>query len=199
MTTVDDTAIAIADEYAEAVLRLVEERGVTDEFMSELGDFVGYIESETAFGDFLDSPIVDTESRRDLLERTLRDKMSDILLDTILVLNSKGRAGLIPLLHKRLQVALDKRRNEVEVLVTTAHPLTEELRERLIRVLADRTGCKPRLVEQVTPSIIAGVKVQIGDEVLDLSASNHLRRMREALVERASHELHTAEQPFVAD
>ena len=199
MTTVDDTAVAIADEYAEAALALAEEQGVAETFLSELGSFVAHMRLDKVFGDFMESPVIDAEKRRDVLERTLRGKMSDLLLDTILVLNGKGRSGLIPLFHDRFRVVLERLRNEVEVLVTTAHPLTGKLRERLTRALADRTGRKPRLVENVDPSAIAGLKIQIGDELLDDSAASHLTRMRATLAERASRELHAGEPPIAEE
>lgn len=199
MSTVDDTAIAIADEYAEAALALAEEHGVTDTFLSELNDFVVYMRSDEAFGNFMESPIIEDDERGEVLERSLRGKMSDLLLETILVLNRKGRAAMIPLFFERFRAALEHSRNEVEVLVTTAHPLTAGLRERLLEVLAKTTGRKPRLEERVDPSTIAGLRIQIGDELLDDSAASHLRRMREAFVERAARELHAGERSFVEE
>jgi len=195
MSTVDDTAIAVADEYAEAALGLAESQGVAEAFLSELGDFVAFMKSDDAFGGFMESPIIEPDQRRDVLERTLRGKMSDLLLNTLLVINGKDRAEFIPLFYERFRLALERQRNEVEVLVTTAHPLTPELRERLSQALTERTGRKPRLVERVDASILGGVKIQIEDELLDDSVSNHLRRMQRTFVARASRELHAGKLP----
>jgi F-type H+-transporting ATPase subunit delta len=115
--------------------------------------------------------------------------MSDLLLNTILVMNGKNRAALIPLFCERFRRALARRHNELEVNVTTAHPLTPELRKRLTEVLARQTGRLPRLVERVDPDLVAGLTVQIEDQLLDDSAASHLRRMRETLLDRASREL----------
>jgi F-type H+-transporting ATPase subunit delta len=196
MATVNDTAIAIADEYVEAALTLAERAGVADAFLTELGDFVAYLRADEAFAKFMESPVIDAEVRRDVLERTLRGKMSDLVLNTVLVLNGKGRSDLIPLFHERFRLALEEQRHEVDVLVTTAHPLTAELRVRLTQILAEHTGRQPVLIEKVDPTLLAGVKVQIEDELLDHSAVNHLRRMRHAFLERASHELHAGRRPF---
>lgn len=195
MSTIDDTAIAIADEYAEAALALADTPEVADTFLSELGDFVAFMKSDEDFCHFMESPLIEPENRCDVLERTLRGKMSDLVLNAILVLNNKERSELIPLFYERCRLALAQRRNEVDVLVTTAHPLTVKLRERLTTVLEYQTGRKPCLVEHVDPSTIAGVKLQIENEVLDNSAASHLRRMREAFLERASRELQAGKLP----
>ncbi|MCP4593184.1 MAG: ATP synthase F1 subunit delta [bacterium] len=194
MATVDDTAIAIADEYAGAALVLAERHGVADDYLAELEDFVRYLGTDAAFESFMESPAVDEERRREVLERVFRGRMNDLLLNTILVLNGKGRSDLLALFGERFRRALEQRRGEVEVRVTSAHPLSETLRERLTQVLTEHTGRKPRLVEQVDPATIAGVKVQIEDELLDNSAASHLRRMREAFLERAGRDLHGGAQ-----
>ncbi len=196
MATVDDTAIAIADEYAEAALELAGARGVADDLVAELGELAGFVESDAEFGGFMASPVIDPEDRRDVLERVLRGKMSDLALNTILVLNGKGRAELVPLLHQRCELALARSRNEIEVQVTPAHPLNAELREHLIEMLAQRTGKKPRLVERLDPATIAGVRVQIEDQVLDCSAASYLRRMQQSFLERAARELQTQKLPI---
>ncbi|MFH0983733.1 MAG: ATP synthase F1 subunit delta [Planctomycetota bacterium] len=195
MATVDQRALAIADEYTQAALALAEAQGVADTFLSELGEFAAFMMADETFTNFMESPVLDADTRDGVLERTCRGKMNDLLLDTLLVLNRRGRAELVPLFHERFRRALERKRNEVEVLVTTAHPLTAELRERLIPVLARHTGRTPRLVETVDPAVIAGVRVQIEDELLDNTAASHLRRLRGALLERASRDLHEGKLP----
>jgi len=195
MSTVDDTAIAIADEYAEAALALAEEHGVTDTFLSELNDFVVYMQSDETFGNFMESPIIEDDERGEVLERTLRGKMSDLLLETILVLNRKRRAAMIPLFFERFRAALEHSRNEVEVLVTTAHPLTADLRARLSQALTERTGRRPQMTECVDASLIGGMSILIEDELLDDSVASHLQRMQRTFVERASRELHAGKLP----
>jgi F-type H+-transporting ATPase subunit delta len=196
MGGVNDTAIAIADEYVEATLPLAEARGEADLFLAELGVFIADMQADETLAHFMTSPLVDPDRRQDVLERLLRGKLSDLVLNTVLILNRRYRSELLPLVHERFRLALEQRRKEVDVFVTTAYPLTADLRSRLSAVLVKHTGRTPMLRETVDPDVMAGLKVQINDELLDDSAANHLRRMQRAFLERATYELHAGKLPF---
>lgn len=196
MATTDDTVIAIADSYAQALLELSEERGNSDEVLAELGELAAYLGKDAALADFLASPAVDEESRQAAMEKMFRNRMNDLLLDTLQVLNVKGRSSIIPTLYERYRSALERARGAVDVQVTTAVPLTDELRDRLGQTVARRTGLRPLLTEEVDPSLLGGLVVQIGDQKLDGSVSNRLRQLREALRDRASREIHAGKEYF---
>ena len=55
------------------------------------------------------------------------------------------------------------------------------------------TGRKPRFMEKVDPRVIAGLRVQVDDFLLDDTAEYHVRNLRHKLYERASRELHARE------
>ena len=159
-----------------------------------------YLEKDAALADFLSSPAVDEEAREAAMEKMFRNRMNDLLLDTLQVLNAKGRSSIIPALYERYRLALERARGAVDVQVTTAVPLTDELRDRLGQTVAQRTGLKPLLIEQVDPALLGGLVVQIGDQKLDGSVSHRLRRLRQALSEafreRASREIHAGKEYF---
>ena len=190
MADTNDKLVAVADEYAEAALALAEEEGVSDQVLGELGEVAAYLKSDEVFARLMESPVIDKERRAALLDKALRGRVSDLVMNTLLVLNRKGRAGLVPLLYERFRRALQRQRNEVDVHVTTAWPLTQEHRQRLGETVLRYAGRKPRFVEELDPDLIAGLKVQVDDFLLDDTAAHHLRMMRRRLFERASQELH---------
>ena len=69
------------------------------------------------------------------------------------------------------------RREQLTAVVTTAAPLTPEQTARLASAL-QRIYSKPILVQQlIEPDVIGGIRVQVGDEVVDGTV---LRRLDEA-------------------
>lgn len=56
---------------------------------------------------------------------------------------------------------------ESMVTVTTATPLTETQIKRLIEVYSAKTGHKVHINSVVDPSVIGGMRIQVGDEVTD--------------------------------
>lgn len=190
MATTNDKMVSVAGEYADALLALAEEQGISDRVESELADVVACIRADEAFAAYLSSPIVEKERRAALLEKAFRGRVSDLVLHTILVLNRKGAAELVPLVHDRFVQALQRKRNEVEVHVTTAVPLNEAHRKRLGEMVVQYTGRKPLFMEKVDARVIAGLKIQVDDFLLDDTAAFHVRNLRHKLFERAARQLH---------
>ena len=79
------------------------------------------------------------------------------------------------------QVAAD-RRSRLVATVTAAAPLTEEQRSRLGAVLQRTYGHEVHLNVQLDEHIVGGIRVEIGDEVIDGSVLSRLDEARRRLV-----------------
>ena len=79
------------------------------------------------------------------------------------------------------QVAAD-RRSRLVATVTAVDPLTEEQRRRLAAVLQRIYGHEVHLNVQLDPTLVGGIRVQIGDEVIDGSVESRLDDARRRLV-----------------
>lgn len=128
------------------------------------------------------------------------DEFHDQLLDTILAISAQAIAQTAPEeLHEAMVRQLNERVREMgrhemprveafrralgertpTVTITSARSLSPELQGLLVRTfsaLADRT---PRLEVHVDPSLALGVRVRIGDMLMDHSIAGHLAEVRE--------------------
>jgi F-type H+-transporting ATPase subunit delta len=77
------------------------------------------------------------------------------------------------------------------VQVSSARPLSDAQRDSLAAAVRERTGLEPSFTETVDPSLVGGLVVQIGDEKTDGSVVTRLRNLGEALLDRASREIHS--------
>ncbi|MDH3402031.1 MAG: ATP synthase F1 subunit delta [Acidobacteriota bacterium] len=188
----DDRELALARVYAESLFALAEERGAADEVAGELTDLVAVMERDPDLGAFFASPLVDRAGRRKVLEASLRGAASDLVVDTLQVMNSKGRLAFVPALAAAYGDVLDERRGRVDVAVTTAVELSEPLWRRLRETLGRATKREVRIVVTVDPGILGGVIVSVGDRKIDYSLAADLRRLDHQLRERATHEIHGA-------
>ena len=184
-----DEGLAIARVYASAMLRLAEAQGEIDFLLAELQDIAARIGENGELATFLSSPTVDRETRRKVIEKLFRGKHSDLFVDSLQVLNRKGRLGLIQSVAEAYAVAREEHRGLVRVKVRTATPMTAELRAGLKQVAGRYTGKEADLVETLDESLIGGLVVQIGDEKFDGSVRTRLKRLGETLSNLASHEV----------
>ena len=190
MYPVDDVGVAISDVYAKALLKLAGDTGAPGALVTELEDFINYVNSAPHFEEFLAGDRVDVATRRAVLEKALRGRCGDLLLDFLQVLNSKGRLALLEQVGRQCRLAYESLLNQVEVTVRSAVPLEDKARQLLLAALKRYTGADPVLTEKVDASLIGGMVVHVGDEKIDFSVAKKLRRLREAFVARASQEIH---------
>ena len=189
MPAVDVRDLPVGHLYAAALLDLAEERQQGDATYEELQELVRAIDASPDFAHFLASPLVDAKLRAALLEKHLRGRASDLLVDALQVINRKGRLGLLPEIAEAYRRELRRRRGLVDAHVTSAVPLSPALRARLTESLRRFSGREPFLIEKVDPHLLGGTVVEIGGQKIDTSVATRLREMGGAMRERASREI----------
>jgi F-type H+-transporting ATPase subunit delta len=189
MATVDDRDLAVGRIYGQAMLALAAERGEADALLDELGELVKFLDTSPELETFLGSPLIEEDERAPALERIFRGRASDLLVDSLQVINRKGRLDLLRAIAETYRLAYREMRGLVDVTVRTAVPLSESQRAHLTEVAARFTGRKPSLIERVDPSILGGMVVETSGLKIDSSVATRLRELSAALERRASQEI----------
>jgi F-type H+-transporting ATPase subunit delta len=197
---------AVIDEaclvYASALRELAEGAGGRAkeiEVGEELDSLAALIARDAGFAAFLRSPIIDAERRGESLRRILSGKVSDLILRTLLVMNRRGRSAEIAGLAPAYRALLDARLGRVAVeVVTPAGPPIDESLAALVRERVRSTLGKEAVIEGRKDSrMIGGIKIRIGDVLIDGSVATRLRRMSEELVGRGGPEVRGRFESFV--
>ena len=178
-------SLEIADVYAAALFDLAKQAGQVAEVRGELEELAGLEESEPAFARFMRSGAVDDDKRAESLEKMFRGRLSDVVLNTLQVMNQHGRAGLLSGLLRAYVLREQHEQGQIEVVAASAVELDEAQRAELERWAAELSGQKPLVEYVVDPDLVGGVVVQIGDYRFDHSVARHLRAARAQLLERS--------------
>jgi F-type H+-transporting ATPase subunit delta len=185
----DDRDVAQGRVYAEAMFDLAEESGQGDTLLEELQEVVAFAENDPRLGHFFGSPFVDEHIRARVIETIFRGKGSDLLVDSLQVINRHGRLALLRAVAEAYRLEHRVRRGQVDVVVRTAMPLSDSQRARLVEVLTRVLARRPALIERVEPSLLGGIVVEVAGWKYDASVSNRLQGLSEALHARASEEI----------
>ena len=133
-----DQELRIADVYAEALFELASEGEQVEQVRAELDELIKLLKAEPEFEKFMTSRALEAEGRAGGLEKMFRNRLSDVVLNALLVMNQHGRSGLLHALHRRFVLRQEDAANEVEVTVTSA-------------VLLSRSGS---VTVAVTPAVL---------------------------------------------
>ncbi len=189
-----DQELRIADVYAEALFELAQEARQVDEVRAELDELLKLFEGEPEFEKFLTSRALEAEGRAAGLERMFRRRLSDTVLNALLVMNQHGRSSLLPALHRRFVLRQEDAANEIEVTITSAVELTKAQKAEAARIAANASGKEPLVTYRVAPEILGGLILRVGALRMDNSLRRHLQVAEGQLLERAERGLKVGTQ-----
>jgi F-type H+-transporting ATPase subunit delta len=176
------TSRRVAARYAEALFGIAGERGSVDALRAELGELVRVIQASPDLAGLLERPDIEAERKLQALQTALSSRFSDAVLALLATLVRHRRGDHVPEVAAAFDELADDAAGVVRAEATTAVPLTDDQRRRLVSVLNGITGRKVALEERIDPEILAGMTVRVGDRLVDGSAAGRLRRLREELI-----------------
>ncbi len=179
-----DKQIAIADVYAEALFALAQESQQIADVRHELDELRELEASSPDFAAFMSSSALDDDHREAGLERMFRGRLSDVVLNTLLVMNANGRNALLRGLHRAFVLRQEQAAGQVEAVATTAVELSDEEKKQVADTAAAVSGRKPLVEFKVDPAVLGGLILQIGDVRYDTSLRSRLAAARAGLLER---------------
>jgi F-type H+-transporting ATPase subunit delta len=157
-----------------ADLTAAQRDGTLDDVEDELFRFSRIVSSSTELRAALTDRAASPAAKAELLHRLLggRAKPATERLVTRLVTAPRGRsleAGL-----ESLSKLAAERRHRMVAVVTSAVPLSDRQKQRLGAALAKLYGRPMHLNLDVDPTVVGGVRVQVGDEVINGSLADRL-------------------------
>jgi F-type H+-transporting ATPase subunit delta len=161
-----DLADAVTLLAVEAELALAERDGALDDVEDDLFRFGRILAAQADLAVDL-SERIPVEQRVALIDGLLEGKAhpSSLRLIRRVVEQPQGRSALVNV--EQLSAVAAGLRERLTALVTTATPLTEAQLDRLAAILSRGYGRPVRLNVELDPSLIGGLSIRIGDEVID--------------------------------
>lgn len=164
---------AIERQGVRAELRAAQQNGQLDTVEDELFRFVRTVVAEPALSEALRDARSELGARRDLVTRLLNGKAHEatVVLARRAVAGRQG--GFADTVEHYLTLAADLRRRGLAT-VRVARPLTPEQHERLRAALSRQVGRDVAMHVIVDPEVLGGVRVELGDEVIEGTVASRL-------------------------
>jgi F-type H+-transporting ATPase subunit delta len=161
-----------------AMFRRAERTGELDDVEDQLFRFSRIVDAAPELSVILDDPTADPDSRSTLVHRLLAGRSHPLVTELVdaLARDTAGRSfthGVRELVDQAAQ-----RQEKVVAIVKTAQPLTTEQTTRLVGSLGRIYGRQVSVHVEVEPAVMGGIRVQVGDEVIDGSVAARLEVLR---------------------
>lgn len=158
-------------------LVVAEQANALDETEDELFRFARLVEGSPDLRNVLSNRSVPVDKRQDLIAELLEGRVTDstiALAKRAVVARERTFAHTIEG-YITLAAAL---KNRVVATVRVAQPMTSEQSSRLKAALATQVGRDVAIQEIVEPDVMGGIRVELGDEVIEGTVAGRLEQAR---------------------
>jgi F-type H+-transporting ATPase subunit delta len=174
---------ALANTYARSLFELAMDTGSStlEASLAELQDILELARTDKKFNEFLASQTIPAKVRDASLVKIFKGRCSDLTLRFLRVLNDKARLSHLPAITEALDALVQEKFGRVEIDVFTAETLPPENLGQLAQRLGTALKKEVVLHTYVEPAMIGGVKLRLGDQLVDASIATQLNAMRDKL------------------
>ena len=164
--------------YAESLLDVTEELGTTEKVKAELDELNAMFKDNEDLYHFYTSPKINKEMKKETLKGILESQLSPETMNLLYVLLDKRRAMEFTGVVKQFEKLVQAKNNEVAGVVYLAKPCSDEMFQKIEAKLSEVTGKNLRLEKVIDPDLIGGIKVKIGDQIVDSTVATKLRELK---------------------
>jgi F-type H+-transporting ATPase subunit delta len=168
--------------YALALYKIAEEKGKVEQYLDELRQVVAAIKGNSKFLEIIKHPEVSTSEKKKMFTEIFKDKVNEDILSFLLVLIEKDRINEIDGKLREMENIYLESNNTVKAKVKTVVALNDDERNTLIEKLEKKFNKKVLIEEEIDPSIIGGVYVEVNNEVIDGSIRSKLSEMKKIML-----------------
>lgn len=165
--------------YTRGVLDYAQQTNSLEQWRRDLAVLMAFGEDRT-IRFFLEDPRLSVAERMEVVSNTIGDQVSTAGQELLRLLIEDRAVRIMPQLARQVLREADRIEGIARVQVTSADPLTDDLREKL-RESIGKDGRLVILEETLDPAIIGGLILREEDRLLDLSINASLRAMGEQL------------------
>lgn len=168
----------IARPYAEALFKAsAQDLSAASVWLDELAAIAG----NAQLLQFADSPKVTPSQVFDLVSGVVKTTLTDQAKNFLRAVIENGRLSALPEVALQFRALKNAKSGSSDAVVHSAFPIDGAALADVAATLEKRFGRKLNVTVALQPELIGGIRVVVGDEVLDTSVKARLEQMKVAL------------------
>lgn len=165
--------------YANALFELCKEEECIDLVYDKLNKYNSVFIEFKDLQKLLSVPTIELTDKLNILSKVFKN--DGIAYNFLCILVEKKRINSFAGIVDEFNIIYNSYKNIIEVTATTSIPLTEEIRQKLVDKLEQKSGKKIKLIEIVSPEILGGIIINYGNTQIDNSIKGKLKDISKQL------------------
>ena len=172
---------SVARRYAEAFFSIAHEANKVDAYQAELGKVVQTIQEVENLKQYFAYPLVPTKEKKEVAAKIFSKEVSPVTLNFLLLVLDKKRQNYLELIFKEYEEMADESRNIKKAELISAMAVPDAEVSALAETLSRSTGKTIQLKLTIDPALLGGVKIRMGDKIIDASIAKKLDMLKKNL------------------
>lgn len=169
----------LAGRYAKSLMDLSIERNELEAVHNDMQLLQNVFKGNRQFANVMRSPVIMADKKLDIFKAVAQGRISQLTTSFFELLVRKNREANFPEIVNALIEQYKQYKNIHTVKLTTARPISEELKQEIIsKVQSQSPGKNIELKTEVKEDIIGGFVLEMGDTLVDASISYDLKAIR---------------------
>jgi len=170
----------ISVRYSRALFQSAVGKNILDEVDSDM-KLIADVCRIPEVSEFLKNPVISVSKKTEILHKMFADNVSEITLSLIDLAVKNGRESSLPAIARVFIHETLKYKGITESVLTTAVNVDETVIKEVVQTIEDIFKTKISLRESVDNDIIGGFILRVGDNYVDASIKNKLRKISKEL------------------
>ena len=177
---------ASASRYANALFQLAKEAKVLDSISNDLDKIMELLMSDKNFASFIENPSIKNINKLSLLDMVAdNSELSKLTTDFIGVVTKKGRVSNIKDVIKSYKDLVSDFNGIKNAYVSSSKALSENQIDSIKQKLREKFSSEFILHTDIDESLIAGLKIKIGSQMIDSTIKSKLNALKAKMKEVA--------------
>ena len=172
--------VTVARPYAEAVFRLASQGSALSEW-SDMLSFMAAVATDDQMRALVGNPKVPAAELERLFLAVSEKSLSEQGRNLVKILIENGRLELLPFIRDLYEALKAEHEGELEANIVSAFPLSDTQVAELTAKLEARFKRKVKAKASQDAELVGGVRITVGDVVIDGSVASQLQKMANAL------------------
>jgi len=168
----------IAEPYAQALMSVAIEHQQADALGQSAKEIIELLESSQELKNFIQNPTIGEADKKAVLQKVLGKDANIYLSNFLMLLVDKRRINLLAEICEKYLAQLRKLNNVVLAEVTSVQQLSQEQLQSVTEKVKEISGATSvELKTIIDPTLLGGVIIKVGSQVIDASLKAQLRRL----------------------
>lgn len=166
-----------AIRYAKAILSLASEQNNAEALNTDMKAVAMTVAENKDLSDMLQSPVVRSSVKKSVLMQVFNNTnaLTGNLIDTLI---ANKRISLLEAVAVNYNRLYDELQGTQIATVTTAVPLTDDLKVKVLAKVKELTGKQVEVKNTIDESILGGFILRVGDKQYNASVANKLNKLK---------------------